>query len=143
MLSIAAAKPAPANLRFMQGDATSSFDGGPYDAICAFQVLHLVDDLDGTLRHIHSSLQPGGLLISKTWCFADMGLRLRALFIVLRSFGMFPPARRLTRTGLRQAIQGVGFEIIDERLFGTNQHGPYIVARKVNGSVILAPPCSS
>jgi SAM-dependent methyltransferase len=130
MLRIARAKPAPSNLRFVLADAQSAFDGGPFDAICAFQVLHLVPDLAGTLARIHANLKPGGLLIAKTWCFADMGLKLRSLFAVLRVLGIFPAATSLTKLALRQAIRDAGFEIVEERVFGTNPHGPYIVAQK-------------
>jgi SAM-dependent methyltransferase len=130
MLRIARGKPAPDNLSFVLADARSTFDGGPFDAICAFQVLHLVEDLPGTLARIHAQLKPGGLVISKTWCFAEMGLKLRSLFLVLRVLGLFPSAAWLTRASLRQAIRDAGFDIEDERVFGTNPHGPYIVARK-------------
>jgi hypothetical protein len=34
---------------------------------------------------------------------------------------------------LRQAIGAAGFEIEDDRIFGQNPHGPYIVARKHPG----------
>ena len=129
MLRIARAKPAPENLRFVLADAASAFDGGPFDAICAFQVLHLVEDLPGVLSRIHANLKPGGLLMSKTWCFADMGFRLRGLFLVLRTFGLFPPANALTKTALREAIRDAGFDIVDERVYGANPHGPYLVAR--------------
>ena len=105
----------------------------PFDAICAFQVLHLVDDLPCALSRLHAHLKPGGLLIAKTWCFADMGLALRSLFLVLRSLGLFPTANVLTKTALRHAVLDAGFEIVDERLFGANPHGPYIVARKPDG----------
>jgi cyclopropane fatty-acyl-phospholipid synthase-like methyltransferase len=130
MLRIARAKPAPDNLRFMLADAQNAFDGGPFDAICAFQVLHLVGDLPGTLAQIHTHLKPGGLMIAKTWCFAEMGLKLRSLFFALRALGLFPSAHSLTKADLRQAIRDAGFEIEDERIFGDNPHGPYIVARK-------------
>jgi ubiquinone/menaquinone biosynthesis C-methylase UbiE len=130
MLRIAAAKSAPDHLSFVLADARNTFDGGPFDAICAFQVLHLVDDLPALLSRIHANLKPGGLLIAKTWCFADMGLPLRGLFLALRAFGLFPPAKALTKTALRQAIGDAGFEIADERVFGRNPHGPYMVARK-------------
>ncbi|ALK10670.1 class I SAM-dependent methyltransferase [Blastochloris viridis] len=129
MLRIARAKPAPENLTFVLTDAGSAFDGGPFDAICAFQVLHLVEDLPGTLAGIHAHLKPGGVMIAKTWCFADMGLKLRSLFLVLRLLGIFPSAASLTKAALRQAIRDAGFTIVDERVFGTNPHGPYIVAR--------------
>ena len=130
MLRIAAAKPAPDNLTFVLADARSAFDGGPFDAICAFQVLHLVDDLPDLLSRIHANLKRDGLLIARTWCFADMGLPLRGLFLALRALGLFPPAKALTTTALLQAIGDAGFEIADERVFGQNPDGPFIVAQK-------------
>ncbi|MGO4915889.1 class I SAM-dependent methyltransferase [Pseudogemmobacter sp. W21_MBD1_M6] len=111
-------------------DAAHAFDGGPFDAICAINVLHLVDDLPDMLARIYDQLQPGGQLISKTWCFADMKLRLRALFPLLRVFGMFPTATSLGVSRLRQAILDAGFEIVEERIFGGYSQNPYIVARK-------------
>ena len=96
-------------------------------------MLHLVDDLPGLLARIQSNLEPGGLLIAKTWCFADMGLPLRGLFVGLRLIGLFPPATALTKTALRQAIGDAGFDIAEERVFGQNPHGPYMVARKSRG----------
>ncbi|MFL9824648.1 class I SAM-dependent methyltransferase [Rhodoplanes sp. SY1] len=134
MLRIARAKPAPDNLRFVLADAQNAFAGGPFDAICAFQVLHLVGDLPGTLARIHTHLKPGGLMISKTWCFADMGFKLRSLFFVLGALRVFPPVNKLTRVALRDSIRDAGFEIVDERVFGTNPAGPYIVARKPDRS---------
>lgn len=130
MLRIARAKPAPENLRFVRADADHAFDGGPFDVVCAFQILHLVDDPPHLLARIHAHLKPGGLLIAKTWCFADMGLHLRALFAILRAIKMFPPARALTKAALRRAIGEAGFEIVEDRVFGANTHGPYMVARK-------------
>jgi SAM-dependent methyltransferase len=132
MLRIAKAKPASDTLRFVRADAESAFDGGPFDVICAFQVLHLVDDLPGLLARIHAHLKPGGLLIAKTWCFADMGLHLRGLFLILRAFNLFPPARALTKPALRQAIADAGFEIAEERVFGKNPHGPFMVAKRLD-----------
>jgi SAM-dependent methyltransferase len=130
MLRIARAKSVPDNLRFVLADAQGALEGGPFDTVCAFQVLHLVEDLADTLARIHAQLKPGGLLIAKTWCFADMGLKLRSLFLILRLLGTFPSANALTKSALRQAICDAGFKIEGERVFGTNPHGPYIVARK-------------
>jgi ubiquinone/menaquinone biosynthesis C-methylase UbiE len=130
MVKIAKAKPSDGNIRFVVSDASNAFDGGPFDAICAFNVLHLVHDLPEMLNRIHAHLKPGGLLISKTWCFADMKRWVRALFRVLRVFGLFPFAAPLGATRLRQAIRDAGFETVDERLFGNYPQNPYIVARK-------------
>ncbi|SSC74171.1 unnamed protein product [Ciceribacter sp. T2.26MG-112.2] len=130
MIDIARAKPAGDNISFVVADAGSAFDGGPFDAICAFNVLHLVEDHPAALARIFANLKPGGLLITKTWCFADMPLRLRALFSLLRVVGMFPAATALTVSQLRQAIVQAGFEIAEERIFGKYPQNPYIVARR-------------
>jgi ubiquinone/menaquinone biosynthesis C-methylase UbiE len=130
MIEIARAKPAGDNLSFVVADAGNAFDGGPFDAICAFNVLHLVDDHPAALARIFANLRPGGLLISKTWCFADMPLKLRALFALLRVVGMFPAVTSLTLSQLRQAILEAGFEIVEERIFGKYRQNPYVVARK-------------
>jgi len=134
MLRIARAKPAPDNLRFVLADAEHAVDGGPFDTICAFQVLHLVDDLPDTLSRIRAQLKPGGLLIAKTWCFADMGLGLRALFLALRAFRLFPRANALTKAALRRTVAEAGFVIEVEHVFGNNPHGPYTVARNPGGA---------
>lgn len=124
------ANPAPANLRFDLASAETAFDGGPFDAICAFNVLHLVEDLPGLLRDLYRSLKPGGLLISKTWCFADLGRRPRLLFGALKAVGLFPPAASLNEAQLRQLLQAAGFAIVDHRVFGTRTQNPYLVLRK-------------
>ncbi len=134
MVRIAKAKPSPGNVVFAVSEASNAFNGRPFDAICAFNMLHLVDDLPDMLTRIHAHLKPGGLLISKTWCFADMKLSLRALFRVLRGFGLFPTAASFGAAGLRQAILDAGFEIVDERVFGDYPQNPYIVARKPTGT---------
>ena len=130
MVRIAKAKPGPDNLRFGVATAQTALDAGPFDAICAFNVLHLVEDLPGLLGDIYRELEPGGLLISKTWCFADLGRRPHLLFAALKAFGLFPPATFLTEAQLRQMIEAAGFTIVAHRIFGTRPQNPYFVARK-------------
>jgi ubiquinone/menaquinone biosynthesis C-methylase UbiE len=130
MVKIAKAKPSGENVRFVVSDASNAFDGGPFDAICAFNVLHLVDDLPAMLKRIHEQLKPGGQLICKTWCFADVKWSVQALFRVLRVVGLFPVATSLDAPHLRRAIRDAGFEIVCEHIFGDYPQNPYIVARK-------------
>jgi cyclopropane fatty-acyl-phospholipid synthase-like methyltransferase len=130
MVRIAKAKPSAGNVVFVVADASNAFDGGPFDAICAFNVLHLVDDMPEMLTRINANLKPGGLLISKTWCFADMKLSLRVLFPMLRVFGLFPATTALSLVQLRQAIHDAGFEIASEQIFGEHRQNPYIIAKK-------------
>jgi SAM-dependent methyltransferase len=135
MVAIARAKPAPRPVDFHVCSAETALSGGPHDAICAFNLLHLVDDLPAVLRQIHDQLAPGGRLISKTWCFADLGWPIRGLFGVLRLVGLFPPATALTADDLRRAINAAGLQIEADLLFGTRPQNPYIVACKPLGTV--------
>ena len=129
MIRIAAGKPAPPNLHFMLAEAGAVPEGGPFDAVCAFNVLHLVDDLPGLLCRLRDGLAPGGLLICKTWCFGDLPLRVRLLLRALRLMGLFPPARFLTQADLHRTLQAAGFAIDATRVFGARAETPYIVAR--------------
>ena len=56
MVKIAKAKPSEGNVRFVVSDASNAFDGGPFDTICAFNVLHLADVLPKILIRIHAHL---------------------------------------------------------------------------------------
>lgn len=130
MIRIAAAKPRVPGVTFTVADVGHAFDAAPHDAICAFHILHLVPEMERTLTHIHAALKPGGLFISKTWCFAEMSWRFRLLMPLLRLFGLFPPVRKLRAESLRQAIRAAGFVIEADLRFGSSSAAPYIVARK-------------
>lgn len=134
MIRIARAKPGAGAVRFEVTDAAQALGGGPFDVICAFNVLHLVEDLPDLLERIHANLAPGGQLICKTWCFADLPWRVRALFPVFRMIGLFPVARPLHEHAFRQAVLDAGFAIEDHLVFGVYRQNPYIVARKSAGS---------
>ena len=129
MIAIARAKPAPATLRFKLAAAENALTGAPFEAICAFNVLHLVDDLPGLLARLLAALRPGGLLITRTWCLADLGARPRFVIGALRALRLFPPAHTLSGDQLRAAIRLAGFQILSDQVFGTRAQNPSLVAR--------------
>lgn len=143
MIRIAKAKPAPPNLRFLLADAGAFPESGPFNAICAFNVLHLVDDLPDLLDQLRRALVPGGLLICKTWCFGDLPLRLRLLFRALRLVGLFPPAQFLRQAELHQTLHAAGFSIDATRVFGARAENPYFVARAMETSLADDSPSNS
>ena len=66
------AQPTP-GLTFAVADADlATFDTAGYDRVLAFNLLHLLADLDQALAAIAHTLRPGGLFISKTPCIAEM-----------------------------------------------------------------------
>ena len=76
MIAIAGEKladqPIP-QLSFAVADADEAvFGKAAYDAVLAFNLLHLIADLDGAIAAAVHSLKPGGLFISKTPCISEM-----------------------------------------------------------------------
>ena len=127
---LAAIEPRPASLAFRVADAETALEESPFDAVCALNVLHLVDDMPGLLGRIHGALRPGGLLLSKTGCFAELNPVLRLLFRGLRLIGLFPPASFLRCAEIERALTAAGFEIVDRKVFGAFPQNPYVVARR-------------
>ncbi len=102
---------------------------GPYDAVLAMSLLHLVADLPDVLRRVHSLLAPGGLLVTSTVCLAEFPWYLRAVVTVGRTLRVFPPIRKLSEAELRAALTAAGFEI-DYAWVPGPRSARFIVARK-------------
>ena len=93
MIGIAEAKlslNAPTNVTFKQADAASHVAGAPFDAICAFSILHLVGNLPEVLASINAQLKPGGLFISKTVCTKAAAWPIRVVIPTLTALRIAP-----------------------------------------------------
>jgi ubiquinone/menaquinone biosynthesis C-methylase UbiE len=87
-------------------------EDGQFDAVLAFNYLHLVRDLPGTLRSIHALLAVEGLFISKTPCLGDMNPLIRlALLPAMRAIGKAPYVSAFRAEDLSQLICAAGFDI--------------------------------
>ena len=124
------------NVTFALADAADDgLPDGPFDAICAFNLLHLIPDLDSALAGIAEKTRPGGVFISKTICLAEPGLslKLRAMMLALPLMQMFGKAPRLAKTSiatLEAAIIRAGFEIVESGNYPAHPPSRFIVARK-------------
>lgn len=133
MLAIAEdkrAKTGIANLAFVQTEATQPIEGAPFDAACAFSILHLLDDLDAGLAHLHSMIKPGGLLITKTACLRDMNFALPAVIKVMHWIGKAPHVNIFNADQLQSAFQRAGFEVVEADYHGKTRSVRFIVARR-------------
>lgn len=130
MIGIAGQKPAPLNLTFRHADAADRIEGAPFDAVMAFNLLHLVPDLDAALAAVGSQLKHSGRFISKTPCLGEVSLPLRLVVRAMRGVGLAPPVAFLTAPALRQAFAKAGFEIVEHRVFGKTRAIHYFVALK-------------
>ena len=137
MLEIARGKlgeGAPENVSFLQAGADEMMPDRPFDAICAFSLLHLVEDLPAVLKAVRAQLQPGGRFISKTVCLRQgplpLRIFLRTLIGVLMALRIAPPVKALSEAQMIEALEAAGFEIEEVRYFGKSRLNPFIVARR-------------
>ena len=128
-----AAQPLP-QLSFAVADADAPMARpGEYDAVLAFNLLHLVTDLDRALALATQALRPGGLLISKTACVAEMNPLIRWLAIpVMQAIGKAPHVLSFDAATLQSAIVRQGMHIVSVERHGTGRKDfrVFIVARK-------------
>lgn len=141
MIAIAEEKRAAAGIENMTCVVTDRvLADGPFQAVLAFNLFHLVPDMEGLFAEIHAQLPAGGFFISKTPCLKGMGASPKALTIfglltvalpIMRLLGKAPSVHRLTVAELESAMTDAGFEIVEA---GNHPKGPpparYIVARK-------------
>ena len=108
-------------------------EDGQFDAVLAFNYLHLVRDVPGTLRRIHALLAAEGLFISKTPCLGDMNPLIRlALLPAMRAIGKAPYVSVFRAAELSELISAAGFDIraTESHATKSNEARPFIVARK-------------
>lgn len=106
---------------------------GEYHAVLAFNLLHLVTDLDHTLQLAAQALRPGGLLISKTACVSELNPLIRYLALpLMRAVGKAPPVLCFGADALAAAIARQGLDILAVERHGTRgkDFRVFIVARK-------------
>ena len=128
-----AAQPTPP-LRFAVADAeVAAFGPEAFDAVLAFNVLHLASSLGAALQRVVAALRPGGLLITKTACIAEMNPLIPYLAVpLMRALGRVPPVLCFDEQQLRLAMVQRGLLIVCAERHGTRgkDHRAFIVARK-------------
>ena len=128
-----AAEPVP-QLAFAVADADApALALGDHHAVLAFNLLHLVSDLEGALGSMAQALRPGGLLISKTACISEMNWLIPWLAIpVMRAIGKAPHVLCFDAVALQAAMIRQGLEIEAVERHGTKGKDirVFIVARK-------------
>ena len=132
-----AAEPVP-QLSFDVADADIAADAavagqGEYDVVLAFNLLHLVTDLDRALELAMRALRPGGLLISKTACLSEMNPLIPYLALpLMQAIGKAPHVLCFDADALRSAITRQGMDIVSVERHGTRgkDFRVFIVARK-------------
>lgn len=130
-------EPTP-QLTFALAEADASavplaFGQSAYDAVLAFNVLHVLNDLDKALALAFRALKPGGLLISKTPCLAEMNPLVPWLALpLMRALGKAPHVLCFKAKYVKEAIsrQGMIIESVERHGSRGRDIRVFIVARK-------------
>lgn len=118
-------------VQFKQSDACgSTLPKQEFDAVLAFNLLHLLEDLPGAIRGAYDLVKPGGVFISKTPCLGENNRFLKILVWAMRKVGYAPYVNFLSFEALDAAIRNAGFEILETGLYPVKFGSRFIVARK-------------
>ncbi len=122
------------NVTFHTGsfdDSFDAFEAESLDGICAYSILHLVEDRAAALDQIFGLLKPGGFFISSTVCLGESWLPYGALIWVMRLFGKAPTVvESFDKQTLEDEIRQAGFVDISQPDVGAKADIAFIVAKK-------------
>lgn len=120
-----------AHVRFETATAETAGTGHGFDAVLAFNLLHLVEDPAAVAAHVRSLMSPGGLFMSKTPCLGGKPW-FRPLIWALQLVGKAPkPVHVLRPAQVEAAIRSAGFEIVETGGYPKKLPNHFIVARAV------------
>lgn len=132
MLSIAEGKRKEAgidNVTFQQGTLeTLAFESASFDAVLGLNILHLLEDMEGSVARVHDLLKPGGVFVSSTALVSEMNGFIKLLIPVMQALGFAPFVNGFDKQTLRSTLAGAGFSIDYE--WQPNKESVFIVAKK-------------
>lgn len=105
---------------------------GPFDAVMAFNVLHLIPAMDKAVQEMADRVKPGGVLVTKTGVLAGswQGQLLRPVIGAMRLIGKAPYVGFLKPDDVVAAIEAAGLEVVESERMGGAVGVQYLVARK-------------
>lgn len=132
MLDIAERKARDAgieNVRFEQGTLDSlDLHTESFDAVLGLNVLHLLEDVEGTISRVHGLLKPGGIFVSSTALIDEINFFWRLAIPLMQSLGFAPHVNRFGRQALVSSLTDAGFGVDHE--WRPGKGSIFIVARK-------------
>jgi ubiquinone/menaquinone biosynthesis C-methylase UbiE len=123
------------NVTFHVGPFDASFAAlGPesLDGLCAYSILHLVDDLADALRRIHQLLKPGGFFISSNVCLGESWIPMGPMIKLMHWVGKAPRVLILSKPQMKAALSEAGFVNLQELDVGADSTTAFLVAQKAH-----------
>ena len=106
------------------------FEDESLDGICAYSILHLVEDRAAKLARIWRLLKPGGFFISSTVTLGNSWVPYGLLLSVMRMFGKAPRVWVIRREQLVDEVGRAGFVALTQPDVGAQNTVTFLVASK-------------
>ena len=122
------------NVDFARADVDEAGTGAPpFDAVLAFNLLHLLRDVPMVLTTIRGKLKPGGIFISKSGCLSEAPFLLRRLMLpAMQLIGKAPYVNSFSAAGIDQMITAAGFKILETKTYSGMAPTRLIIAQKLD-----------
>ncbi len=134
MLEVAKGKAEKAGIHNVEFVAGCIFDDrlttGSFDAVTAFNVLHLLKDQEEIVRRIYALLKPGGLFFSATDCLGELNPVVLSVWKLASKIGIIPRVRAFTKTDIEELVSTGGFSILEVASLYDSPSNYFIAARK-------------
>lgn len=119
------------NISFEQATIfDENLEPGSFDAVLAYNILHLLEDPERVLERIYHLLKPGGRLISLTVCMGERTGTLQTfMFKVLIKLGLIPEMNFFKLTDLETMITREYFQMLEKDSV-SRKTNCFIAARK-------------
>lgn len=107
-----------------------ALDSRSFDAVLAFNLLHLLPGLPAALSRINGLLKPGGVFVSKSVCLGEKGWLWRPVVGAARLVGLAPYVNVMRIAELEAFIADAGLEVVETGLYPPSPPSRFVVARK-------------
>lgn len=106
---------------------------GQYDMVAAYNVLHLIEDIDGAVAEMAARVKPGGVLVTKTGVLGETwrGRMLRVLIGAMQLVGKAPYVGFHKVRDVDALMERHGLQIVEAETMGGSVGVRFLVARKV------------
>lgn len=121
------------NVSFHTGPFDETFDAlgdASLDLVCAYSLLHLLEDRGRALARIQRLLKPGGFFVSSTVCLRNSRMPYGPLLRVMRWFGKAPMVKLFSTDTLLDDLRQAGFVNLRQPEVGAEATIAFIVAGK-------------
>lgn len=103
---------------------------GSLDGVCAYSLLHLVEDRPAVLARVYRLLKPGGFFISSTVCLGESWVPYAPILRVMRWLGKAPMVKIFPKKTLTHEIERAGFVTLSQPEVGAAPTIAFLVAHK-------------